>query len=246
MRRLLPSDSAPTEDAELEAVYGLPAGSDPHVRVNFVSTLDGVIAIDDVSAPLSSPLDRQLFALLRDLTDVILVGAGTARTEGYGPVRATEERLARRARLGHDGVPPIAVVTTRLELDLTSAFFTEAITRPLVFTTERAPEAARIAAGALAEVVVAGETSVDPRRVVAELAARGLPRILCEGGPRLFADLLAADAVDELCLTLAPVLAGGGRRRLTPEPRGADPRRFTLASLIEADDGYLFTRYTRR
>jgi riboflavin biosynthesis pyrimidine reductase len=245
MRRLLPP-SAPDGDVDLAEVYAVPEASGPSVRVNFVTTLDGVISIDGVSAPLSSQLDRRLFSLLRDLTDVVLVGAGTARAEGYGPVRATDDRVQRRQRLGLPDVPPIAVVTTRLDLDLGSAFFTEAVARPIVFTTSQASPAALSAAGTLADVVVAGDTTVDLDLVVANLAGRGLPRILCEGGPRLLSDLLAADLVDELCLTLAPVLAGGGQQRLTPPAAVADPRRFALASLLEADDGYLFTRYRRR
>jgi riboflavin biosynthesis pyrimidine reductase len=245
MRRLLPPPV--TDDAiDLESAYAVPDGAGAHVRVNFVATLDAVISIDGVSAPLSSALDREVFALLRDLTDVVLVGAGTARAEGYGPVRATDQRVERRRRLGRSDVPPIAVVTSRLELDLTTPFFTEAVVRPIVFTSGLATEAARAAAGALADVVVAGDARVDPARVVAELDRRGLRRVLCEGGPTLLSGLLAADAVDEMCLTLAPVVAGGGRQRLTPPSASADPRQFALSSLIEADDGYLFTRYVRR
>jgi riboflavin biosynthesis pyrimidine reductase len=243
MRQLLPVAS---DDVDLDQAYAVPDQTGPHVRVNFVSSLDGAVTLEGVSAPLSSPHDRVVFHLLRGLADVILVGAATVRGEGYGPAKVGDERRDARERAGLAPVPTIAVVTSRLELDLTSRFFTEAVARPVLFTTELAPEPVRAAAAERADVVVAGESAVDLGLAVAELADRGLRRVLCEGGPRLFTDLLAADLVDELCLTLAPVLAGASHHRLTAETVPMPPRSYRIGRLLEADDGYLFCRYLRR
>jgi riboflavin biosynthesis pyrimidine reductase len=242
MRQLLPE---PADEVDLERAYAVPDVAAPYVRVNFVSSLDAAVTLDGASAGLSSPHDRTVFHLLRGQADVILAGAATVRDEGYGPARPSEEQQRLRASRGQPPTPPIALVTTRLVLDLESRFFTAATVRPIVFTTELAPEDVRAAAAERADVVVAGETVVDLGLAVDELAARGLPRILCEGGPRLFTELLAADRVDELCLTLAPVVAGGGHHRLTAD-QPLEPQRFAIGRLLEADDGYLFARYLRR
>lgn len=258
MRQLLPE---PRAHVDLERVYAYPpahpgvhpavrtgvhsAPGSPHVRLNFVGTPDGAASLAGRSEPLSGPADKRLFGLLRGLADVILVGAGTVRAEGYGPAKAGPERRAMRERLGLSPVPPIAVVTSSLDLDLTSAFFTDAVARPLVLTSGRAPQDRTAAADEVADVVVVGGAAVDLERAVAELGARGLRRVLCEGGPTLFGELLLADLVDELCLTLAPVLAGGGHHRLTGDVALPEPRRFALGSLLEDDDS-LFLRYVRR
>ena len=243
MRQLLPE---PADEVDLTEAYRVPDGAGPYVRVNFVATLDAAVTLEGVSAPLSSPHDRTVFHLLRALADVVLAGAATVRNEGYGPARPNEERRRLREELGKPPVPTIAVVTTRLDFDFGTPFFTEAVARPIMFTTELAPEEARAAAAEHADVVVAGESMVDTGLVVDELAERGLPHVLCEGGPRLFSELLAAERVDELCLTLAPVIAGGGHHRLTADGPLPQPQRFTVGRLLEADDGYLFARYLRR
>jgi riboflavin biosynthesis pyrimidine reductase len=242
MRQLLPE---PAEPVDLASAYAVPASPPRHLRVNFVATLDAAVTLDGVSAPLSSPQDREVFFLLRSMADVILAGAATVRNERYGPARPNVQRNALRERLGKPPVPPIAVVTSRLDLDLGSAFFTEAVAPPIVFTTEQAPPDIRAKAVELADVVVVGQSSVDLRVVVDELATRGLRHVLCEGGPRLFAGLLAADLVDELCLTLAPMVAGGGHHRLTPDVPIDHPHRYRIERLLEADDGFLFARYAR-
>ncbi|MFL6140015.1 MAG: pyrimidine reductase family protein [Frankiaceae bacterium] len=242
MRQLLPE---PADEVDLEQAYAVPDAATPYVRVNFVSSLDAAVTLEGASAALSSPHDRTVFHLLRGQADVILAGAATVRDERYGPARPDEERQRLRASRGQSPVPPIAIVTTRLAVDLDSAFFTAATARPLVFTTELAPERVRAAAAERADIVVAGESMVDTGLMVDELAARGLRHVLCEGGPRLFTELLAADRVDELCLTLAPVIAGGGHHRLTVD-HPIEPQRFTIGRLLEADDGYLFARYLRR
>ncbi|HEY3470941.1 MAG TPA: pyrimidine reductase family protein [Amycolatopsis sp.] len=242
MRSVWPSSTGELTGTDLEEIYAYPAEPDrAWVQVNFVASADGAVEVDTTSAGLSHAADRRVFLLGRDLADVILVGAGTARAEDYRGVVAGPKRLERRRRLGFTGVPPIAVVTRTADLDPASRLFTETAVPPIVVTTERADTAALEAAGA--EVLRAGETDVDVPRVLDLLAARGLRRIACEGGPRLFAQLVEADRVDQLCLTVAPMLVAGPASRIAAGPV-AVPRRLALASIL-VEDGFTLLRYRR-
>lgn len=234
------------DDEQLERLYDYPDPLDrPWIQVNFVSSADGAVTVAGKSEGLSSPGDKRIFTLGRDLADVVLVGAGTALLEAYGPVKDTERRRVRRARLGRPGVPPLAVVTRRCSLTPESTLITEAPVPPLVLTCRAAPEARRAAlAEAGAEVLVHGEDSVDLPRAVDALAERGLRRICCEGGPQLFGQLIADDLVDQLCLTVAPLLAGGDAGRIAMGPLPDTPRSLRLDSALH-DDGFLMLRYRR-
>jgi len=260
VRQIFPGEAA-LADADLAALYAYPdpaaAGSPPAagswhwLRANMVTSLDGAASLRGRSGGLSSEWDQQVFAMLRALTDVILVGAGTVRAEHYGPVRPESEGL-RWAWLRKDRTPspPIAVVTRGLGLDLDSPLITEAPehARTIVITTESAPADRRAAAARGADVVVAGDESVDISAAVAGLTMRGHRHILAEGGPHLLSEIANAGHLDELCLTVSPLLAGAGAGRITqgpPLPDATGVRPFTLAHLL-ADEGYLFCRYVRQ
>ena len=155
-------------------------------------------------------------------------------------------------RTGRAPSPPIAVVTRRLDLDLESPLLTGSPehARTIVITTEAAPPARRAAVAASAELIVAGRASVDIVAAVAALAGRGHRRILTEGGPYLLSQIIEAGLLDDLCLTLSPVLAGPGAGRIVAdvgplhEPGGVDARPLSLAHVL-ADDGHLLCRYVR-
>jgi len=202
----------------------------PWVLANMVSSADGSATLAGRSGGLSTAADRELFHHLRSLADVVLVGASTVRAEGYGPAR------------GEHG-PPIAVVTGTLALDWGSRFFTEARARPLIVTSAAAEPGRLAQAREVADIVVAGDHRVELDRAVAELGGRGHRVVLCEGGPSLLAEMAGAGVLDELCLTLAPLLAGGVSPRILtgPLPDAVDLR---LASVLE-DEGALFLRYLR-
>lgn len=244
MHLLVPGPAV--DDRGLESLYAYPpALTKPFVQVNFVASADGATTVAGRSHGLSSPADKKVFALGRDLADVVLVGAGTALAERYRGVRRTELRAARRARLGLSEVPPIAVVTGRGSIPLDSPLLNDTVTPPIVLTSEAAPVDWRKAVTDLgAEVVVAGQARVDAPLAVAALAERNLLRVCCEGGPTLFADLVAADLVDQLCLTVAPRLAGAGAVRMATGLPTAAPRSLVLESAL-ADDGFLMLRYRR-
>ncbi|MFF4142941.1 pyrimidine reductase family protein [Streptomyces sp. NPDC001698] len=236
--------------AELAAAYAYPeggaAGREPWLRANMVATLDGAAQHEGRSQPISSAADMRIFGTLRALADVVVVGAETVRQEGYRPARARAEFAALREAAGQGPAPAIAVVTASLELDFSLPLFTSPLVPTLVLTgAAAAPERIVAAENAGARVVIAGDgAGVDPARAVRALAELGHTRLLTEGGPRLLGQMVASGVLDEMCLTVSPMLTAGDAQRIAGGPSVAVPRRFTLASLLE-DDGFLFGRYRR-
>lgn len=244
--RIWPVDgSYQVDNSQLEAFYAYPADRS-WLRVNFVSSLDGAVSVRGSSRGLSAPDDQRVLALIRDLSDVVLVGVGTAMVEGYRGVKRSEVRNERRKRLGLSEVPPIALVTQYCSLPPGSPLLTDTLVPPIVLTCEAAPAERRAAvADAGADLVVAGTDKVDLRTTLAALEARGLRRIGCEGGPTLFGSLIEQDLVDELCLTVSPLLAGGDASRIATGPQIEQPRNMRLSSVLHADESLLLLRYER-
>jgi len=244
VRRLWPDPEDVVDIGALVAAEPRPAHADrPWLLVNMVASLDGAITIDERSGSLGGPADREVFFALRQVADVILVGAGTARAEGYGPARAADEvRAARRAR-GQQELPRLALVTRSLDLDPGARVFSDPSNRPYVITHEAAPADRVAALSEVAEIVQLGATEVDLLAALGKLHADGAQVVTCEGGPTLNGDLIAHDLIDEWCLTVAPLLVSGdaGRGSRGPLP---DPRRYELARLLEAD-GDLLGRWVR-
>lgn len=243
---LWPPPVAEITDTELERLYDYPPDLDrPWVQVNFVASLDGAVSVSGRSGGLGNPGDKKVFALGRDLADVVLVGAGTALVEGYQGIKAGEVRRERRARLGLAELPPIAVVTANCSIEPTSPLVVNTSVPPIVITTSAAPvERRRALAEAGADVVVAGEDAVDMTRALKALDDRGLRRVDCEGGPTLFGALIAADLVDTLCITYAPLLAAGDSGRIATGPLLDAPRDVELASILRYESA-LLVRYRR-
>lgn len=233
MRLLLP-DARPVSVQELHDLYD--PGDAPSVRAGFVLTTDGGIAHDGSSRPLQSPADETVFHVLRAVADALLVGAGTARSEGYGPVRPRPEGRAWRADRGLPAQPPLVLVSRSLDLDPGA----RCLSGPsVVVTCAAAPGRDRFP-----DVVVAGDDEVDLADALRQLADRGLTRLLCEGGPHLLTALLGAGLVDELCLTSTPLLLGPGPSLLT-EPQDP-PVGLDLKHLVDGGDGVLLARYAVR
>jgi 5-amino-6-(5-phosphoribosylamino)uracil reductase len=244
VRKLFPEPAAEVDDAELERLYDYPKDlAAPWVQVNFVSSADGAITVGGHSAGLGSEGDKRIFGLGRDLADVILAGAGTVRVEGYRGVKRTEVRTDRRIRFGLSEVPPIAVVTRRCSIEPTSPLVTDTLVAPIVLTCASAPEERRAALSAAgADVVVAGETTVDLAMALDALAERGLLRVNCEGGAHLFGELIAAGLVDQFCLTVAPLLVAGDAPRSAVGLLPPAPLDLALVSVLTEDD-HLMLRY---
>jgi riboflavin biosynthesis pyrimidine reductase len=228
-----------------EATRPRPDGR-PWLIANMVAGLDGSLAWNGRVGALSSAADRSLFVRLRGLADAVVVGAGTVRAEGYGPVKLPEERREQRLAAGRSAGPPLVVVSRSLDLDWDAPLWDGTPDpRPMVVTCASAPDDALARARDHAEVVVAGEGSVDLGLAMRALVDRGMRVVLTEGGPTLLAELVAAGLLDELCLTLTP-LFGGDPLTMAHRP-AATPTlsAFTLEGVVRQQDE-LYLRYLLR
>jgi riboflavin biosynthesis pyrimidine reductase len=206
------------------------------VRTNFVSTLDGAATGQDgTSGPLGGETDTRVFALLRSLADVIVVGAGTARDEGYADFEVDRDL---RARLGLSPVPAMVLVSRGLGIP-------PALMVPgtIVVTTADAEPRGLARLRETVEIIAEGDGAIDWTAVLEGFTQRGWNRILCEGGPSLHGELVRLDLVDELCLTIAPVLAAGDAPRIA-HGHDAVHHTMSLGHAVEADGG-LLTRWVR-
>lgn len=212
------------------------------VRANMVTSIDGAISVQGRSGGLGGIADKLVFGLLRSLADVILVGAQTARAEHYGLARTWPQLRPGRP------VPPIAIVTKRLTLDLDSPLIQgNGGPRTIILTTSQADTDRIEQARTTADVIIAGDDDVPATAIIGHLADRGLRKILIEGGPTLLAQLSAAGLLDELCWTISPQVEGGDSARMMVSKSSDQPapRDFALRALLE-DDGFLLTSYVRR
>jgi riboflavin biosynthesis pyrimidine reductase len=240
VRQLLPTYA---EEVDVRAAYAYPADlSRPWVRANMVCSADGSAVVEGRSGGLSGAADKEVFGVLRGLADAVVVGAGTARTEGYRALRARAASASLRESQGQRPAPVLVLVSGRLDLDPASELFHGGGERTVVVTRAATDPGRRARLGEVADVVVAGDDRVDIGAALDLLGERGLLRLLCEGGPHLLAHVTAAGRLDELCLTLSPRLVGGEGPRVLAGPAVDAP--LALAHVLE-QDGALLTRYVR-
>jgi riboflavin biosynthesis pyrimidine reductase len=236
-------DVAALDDDQLSECYAVNDRSRQSVRVNFVTSIDGAATDHGLSAGLSGHADKRVFDLLRRLSDVILVGAGTVRAEGYGPMQLDQASVRLRRASGLTDQPVFAIVSGTLELDPESAVFTKAPVKAVVVTVGTSSHVKKEAFSRVADVVVCGEETLDVSVMLDAFAKRGLRQVLCEGGPTLFGTLLCADRVDELCLTISPLIEAGDAHRIVVGTL-EKVRRMTLHHVL-VSDGTLMLRYLR-
>jgi riboflavin biosynthesis pyrimidine reductase len=210
----------------------------PFVYVNMIMTVDGRTAVDGRSAALGGEADLETLLELRTLADAVLIGTGTLRAEGYARLVGNAERRARRTALGLAGDPLAVLISRRFDIPWEAGLFQAAEQPVLIYTGIDGPVPD---VPAPVEVVVLVDPS--PAAALADLRARGVLALLNEGGPTLVGALVAGGLVDELFLTLTPLLTGddtaetivaGGR---LPIPAG-----LTLISVHE-HGSELFLRY---
>jgi riboflavin biosynthesis pyrimidine reductase len=216
VRLLLPD---PRDDVTVGELYGrhVRPAHGPYVMCSMIASADGAAVIEGSSAPLGSPTDLSVLLALRAAADVVVVGAGTVRADAYG---APSHPLT------------IAVVTRSAKLDFSSPLFASGA--GIVVTTHDAPAVP-------VRSIRAGRGDVDFAAALAEL---GGGVVLCEGGPSINAQLFAAGLVDEVCLTVSPLLAGGDEPRIAQGTAVTPPERLHVVH-VAADDHYLFIRYVR-
>ncbi|WP_194410956.1 dihydrofolate reductase family protein [Microbacterium cremeum] len=251
----------PTRE-ELFAAYALPDRERIRVRMNFVESADGAVTLGGRSGALGGATDRTLMQVLRAMADVVVVGAGTVRAEGYGGVGAADADLGWRREHGLADQPALAIVSGALRLEAADDVFAKAVRRPVVVTTDASARVRGALLAPVADVVPCGEAgparpeapldapaasgggvgTVDLPAMLEQFASRGWTQVLCEGGPHLFGALLEAGVVDEVCVTIAPRFVGGEAGRIVQGAREAD-RRFALAGVVTDDEGFAFLRY---
>jgi riboflavin-specific deaminase-like protein len=244
LRRLVP-DPAPIHVGELLASLNLGGRAHterPYTIVNFVSSADGRAAFHGQSRDLSDPGDRQMFHGLRERVDAILVGTGTLRAERYGRLVRDPERRHRRAASGLSPEPLACVFSRSGDLPTDIPLFSEPAARVVVFTP-----AGLDTSGLAANVEV---VHLDPGQFTLTTMMRRLRSaydirsLLCEGGPTVFGALLGEHLVDELFLSLAPKLTGGGTAPgITRGQALAELCKLTLVWAIESDSS-LYLRYS--
>ena len=235
------------DESTLRDLYDYPDQPDAWVRANFIASIDGGATADGVTGPLGGPGDRLIFNLLRECADVIVVGAGTVRIEGYSGTQLGVAARQRRQDRGQHEVPPVAIVTRSGRLDRDMAVFNRTEVAPLVLTCTAAAKDLRRTLGGLCDVIdcSAGDPGwVDDAAMIAALAGRGLRRILTEGGPTLLDSFVRSNLLDELCLTIAPFLVGGAAGRITSGPDQVLTR-MRCTHILTDDAGYLYTRYVK-
>lgn len=230
---------------DLDFAYSLDESFEnlPFLRINMVSSLDGVTVIDGKSESLSGPADKAVFRTLRQMSDVILVGAETFRVEEYRPINFDKSTINKRLARGQKGNPPIAIVTKNAHLDFDSPLFNSSQVRNIILTSDQGAKNIRgnNKFKDSAEIVVCGEEEVDLKYAKSELGSLGYNHILCEGGPSINAQLLALDVVDEVCLSISPVIVQGKGLRIFEGDELKVPSRFQTTHIFQGD-GFIFLR----
>lgn len=242
-RQLLPEASERKAAALLDPAFRAlrPPSERPYTLVNFISSADGRAAFGGRSGPLGDDGDRALFQELRERADGILAGTVTLAAERYGRVLSRPERRERRRRRGQSPEPLACVVTRSGHLDTSIPLFAEPEARVVIFSAAALSlEGVR----AQVELVLLDQAELTLTGVLRTLRRQhGVATLLCEGGPTLFGALLRERLVDELFVTIAPRLVGGGREpTISSGPAGAELLPLRLLWLLERH-GFLYTRY---
>lgn len=213
------------------------------VAGHMVAGIDGTAAIEGKVGALSTEVDQTLFRRMRQIADVVLVGAETVRREGYGLVRLSDAAKQQRQDAGKPPTPPVAVVSGSLDLNWKLKLFSQAPdhAQTIIITTASADPDRVAEAKKYTRVIVAGEERVQPQRALQELAKLGHQVVLCEGGPTLLGEFVADDRLDELLLSISPLM-GGDNLPTAVTPDGSGVSAFTLQSTL-VEDHTLFLRY---
>lgn len=218
--------SAPELLAEVRPAERAP-GDRPFVFLNMVATVDGRATIEGRSGPIGGPADTRMFAELRVIADAVLVGTGTLRVERYSRLVRDPERRERRVVAGLDPDPVAILFSRSLDLPWDAPLFDERLQRVIVACAANAPEPPRTAA----EVTLMRlEKPTANAALRAMRAEHGIRALLCEGGPTLNARLLSEGLLDELFLTIGPLLSGDPR---APGIVGGDARALAVPAGLE-------------
>ena len=220
--------------------------SRPWILLNMVNSVEGFISFEGKAAGLSGPADKNIYQIIRGLADIILVGAGTIRTENYKAPRTPEGTLAEfRESRNQEKRPRIAVISGELNLDPEMGLFAENHPEdkpPLIYSKNASLEKNGSLFSSSAEVIGFQEDELNILKIVENLSKQKAKIVVCEGGPSLNAHLLAADVIDEFCLSISPRAVGGEISAPLLEQPVDSPTALSLDRII-LEDEFLFCRY---
>lgn len=231
-----------TDDA-LRDLFAYPDIGRPLLRANFIASIDGAVTLDGSGRRLGTPTDRRVFGRMREVADVVLVGATTAASKPYADIQMSADAQAWRLSRGLAAVLPVAVVSSR------------GVVPPAVLSNDTVPPVVFVAAGADAEarrvldqsgarvIELAGDR-ISSAAICAALGELGLHRVLVEGGPTLFSQLVSDDVIDEVCLTTSPKLVAGPARRIAAADHHVEIN-MRRRGILTGDDGTVIVRWAR-
>lgn len=228
------------DPVDLQMNYPRGRSDRPWVMANFVTTIDGAAVVDGGSTAINDEDDKAMFAAMRAVPDFILVGAGTVRAENYRPVTLDERRRRARLEARLEETPHLVVVTRSLDLDPEARVFGDPEHRVTVLTGEEAPDDRFAALSEVADVIRLRSTGAEDILHYMRMARV----VLCEGGPSLIGQFIAAGLIDEMALTMAPMLVAGQSPRLASGPAPNEPVDMRLDRVLYGDRS-LFLRYLR-
>ena len=217
----------------------------PWVTLNMISSINGVATSSGLSGELGSKGDKLIFNSLRASADFILLGAGTAKAEKYGMPNISEDAQIRRTSRGQTDIPRLVIISKRLEFDddlkFLNALNDGASATPIIYTTQNAPAKNKTWLSERAEIREAGKENIDLAEVISDLKGK---IILVEGGPTLNGHLLEADLIDELCLTLSPMIVNeNGPHIISGDLK--QPKNMKLIQVLADEDSMLYLRFKK-
>lgn len=212
----------------------------PWVMFNMVESVDGATAVDGGASALNDEDDRALFLAMRAVADLVLMGAETVRSENLGPVRMSGEMSRYRANAGMEEEPRMVILTRSLGLDPEARVFSDPARRPTILTGDRVDQNRLDALSRVADVVQIDD--LDGNAIIEQLGSAGV--ILCEGGPTVNGVLMTAGMVDEINITVSPMLALGESQRIAHGQPLQPPIDMRLDRIVRGDRS-LFLRYVR-
>ena len=218
------------------------------IRGNMISSLDGSSTKDGRSGGLANINDRAIFSIIRQSADIIIVGASTVLIEEYSNVCLSINQQNERKKYGQSNIPQIAVITTSSKLKKSDKFFSLNKKQvPFVFTSANNFINTQKRLNMSAEVVNVSSKNpekIDFFTIVKFLAERKFFRILIEGGPFILGKLMEKNILNELCLTISPILIGGKSKRIAISTKQLEVRMQPLSLLMD-NEGYFYIRYIR-
>lgn len=222
-----------------------PPADRPWLVVNMIASLDGATAIDGKSGGLGGPGDKEVFRAVRATADWVLVASATAAAERYRSPTSDDDVAHRRRERGQAAAPRLAIVTASGRVDPSIPAIADPVpdAEPVLVITGTDGDTSGLA-GTHAHIAVVDEAEPSPGAVLQVLREAGAGVVLAEGGPTWNGHLVASGVVDELCLSISPMLVGGSSPRIVAAEKDATPTDMRLDRLLE-QDGMLFARYVR-